>query len=172
MFDTPYVMKLAHEAARHAGARQSQIAKNIANADTPGYRARDLAAFSETYQRAGGPSEVKLTRAGHISSEAISGTYKTYDAGGAQSPNGNNVSVEVEMARGTDAKGAHDMALTIYKSSLDILRASLGRGGVKSWTDYTKAKEFPHLACRSRPTACGFCRKTSQMRIRRDTGAS
>ena len=55
-------------------------------------------------------------------------TYATYDIGGEASPNSNNVSVEVEMARGTDAKSSHDLALAVYKSSLDILRSSLGRG--------------------------------------------
>ena len=63
-----------------------------------------------------------------MSGREFGGTYATFDLGGESSPNGNNVSVEVEMARGTDAKSSHDLALAVYKSSLDILRASLGRG--------------------------------------------
>ena len=128
MFDTPYVMKLAQDLARHAGARQSQIAKNIANADTPGYRSRDLVDFAETIEQPRTAPEVKTTRARHMSSAAYSAGYETYYLGGEASPNGNNVSVEIEMARGTDAKSAHELALTVYKSSLDVLRSSLGRG--------------------------------------------
>lgn len=128
MFDTPYVMKLAQNLARHSGARQAQIAKNIANADTPGYRARDLAAFSETFEQSGQTREVRTTRAGHMNGTALGTAFQTHDVGGQASPNGNNVSVEVEMARGTDAKSSHEMALTVYKSSLDMLRMSLGRG--------------------------------------------
>ena len=128
MFDTPYIMRLAQDLARHAGARQSQIAKNIANADTPGYRSRDLVDFAETIEQPRTASEVKTTRARHMSSADFSAGYETYDMGGEASPNGNNVSVEIEMARGTDAKSAHELALTVYKSSLDVLRASLGRG--------------------------------------------
>ena len=127
MFDTPYVMKLAQNLARHSGARQAQIAKNIANSDTPGYRARDIVDFSDSLTRPGGPA-VKTTRAGHMSSASFEAAYRTKDLGGEAAPNGNNVSVEVEMARGTDAKSAHELALTVYKSSLDILRSSLGRG--------------------------------------------
>ena len=125
MFDTPYVMKLAQELARHSGARQAQIAKNIANADTPGYRAQDLTAFSETFEQTG---QIRSTRAGHMTDSSFGAAFRTQDIGGPSSPNGNNVSVEVELARGTDAKSSHEMALTVYKSSLDLLRASLGRG--------------------------------------------
>ena len=127
MFDTPYVMKLAQNLARHSGARQAQIAKNIANADTPGYRARDIVEFSDSFQKPGG-SDVKTTRARHMTASSFSSAFRTEDIGGEAAPNGNNVSVEVEMARGSDAKSAHELALTVYKSSLDILRTSLGRG--------------------------------------------
>lgn len=125
MFDTPYVMKMAQELARHSGARQAQIAKNIANADTPGYRAQDLTAFSETFEQAG---RIRNTRPGHVTDGSFGPSYRIQDAGGQSSPNGNNVSVEVEMARGTNAKSSHELALTVYKSSLDMLRMSLGRG--------------------------------------------
>ena len=34
MLDAPYLMKMAQSLARHSGARQAQVAKNIANART------------------------------------------------------------------------------------------------------------------------------------------
>ena len=46
MFENLQVFKIAHAMAVHAGKRQSVIAANMANADTPGYRARDVAPFS------------------------------------------------------------------------------------------------------------------------------
>ena len=54
--------------------------------------------------------------------------YRSTDLGGEASPNGNTVSLEQEMVRGTQAKSNHDLALTVYKTSLDIIRTSLGRG--------------------------------------------
>ena len=128
MFEIPYVMKLAQNLARHSGARQAQIAKNIANADTPGYRARDLTAFSKAFEQSRQADDIRATRAGHMRNGPLDAAFRTYDTGGQASPNGNNVSVEVEMARGTEAKSSHEMALTVYKSSLDMLRMSLGRG--------------------------------------------
>ena len=128
MFDTPYVMKLAQNLARHAGARQAQIAKNIANADVPGYRARDLPKFSETYQQQGASADQRTTRAKHMTAGASADTRRPVEIGGESSPNGNNVSLEEEMVRSAQVKSSHDTALSVYKSSLDILRSSLGKG--------------------------------------------
>ncbi|MEO0915797.1 MAG: FlgB family protein [Pseudomonadota bacterium] len=128
MLDAPYLMKMAQSLARHAGARQAQVAKNIANADVPGYRARDLVEFSETYQQSKTKVDVKATRSGHMTGSVSQARFETFDLGGQAAPNGNTVSLEQEMVRGTDAKSSHDLALSVYKSSLDILRTSLGRG--------------------------------------------
>lgn len=46
---------------------------------------------------------------------------------GELSPNGNTVSLEVEMVASAEVQGAHDRALAIYGSGLNILRAGLGR---------------------------------------------
>ncbi len=46
---------------------------------------------------------------------------------GERDPNGNSVSLETEMLNAVSAKRQHDRALAIYKSSLTVLRASLGR---------------------------------------------
>lgn len=128
MLETPYVMKLAQDLARYSGARQAQIAKNIANADTPGYRARDVSDFSETYQQNKTSTEMNATRDGHLSRVRSLGGFRTLDIGGEAAPNGNNVSIEEQMSLSTDARSKHNLALTVYRSSLDILRTSLGRG--------------------------------------------
>lgn len=128
MLETPYVMKLAQDLARYSGARQAQIAKNIANADTPEYRARDLSDFSQSYQQNKSGMEMRLTRIGHIERSNLAGGVRTVEIGGEASPNGNDVSIEEQMSLSTDARSKHDLALTVYRSSLEILRTSLGRG--------------------------------------------
>lgn len=128
MLETPHVMKLAQDLARYSGARQAQIAKNIANADTPGYRARDLSDFSETYQQKKPNSEMRATRPEHIHRSGPTNSVRTFDLGGQTAPNGNTVSIEQQMSLSTDARSKHDLALTVYRSSMDILRTSLGRG--------------------------------------------
>ena len=128
MFETPDVMRLAQDLARYAGTRQSVIARNIANADTPGFRARDLEGFAEAYARGTDKVTLETTRQGHQTGAPLSSSWSTVDAGGRPSPNGNTVSLEEEMVRATRASSDHNTALTVYRSSLDILRTAIGRG--------------------------------------------
>lgn len=128
MFEKLEIMQIAQSMARHAALRQSAVTQNIANADTPGYKARDVASFAQTYETED-RSPLRTTRAGHI---GVSGTFEARVVEeadpSASSPNGNSVSIEDEMVKAADVKRQHDLALTIYKTSLGIMRTSLGRG--------------------------------------------
>jgi len=121
--------------ARHAGQRQAVTARNLANADTPGYRAKDITPFKETVASSSGGSHAqRATRVGHLNGAAqsqslISPPDLIADQATQADPNGNSVSVETEILRSVDSKRQHDRALAIYRSSLTILRTSLGRGG-------------------------------------------
>jgi flagellar basal-body rod protein FlgB len=128
MFDRPQVMQVASALASHAARRQMAIAENVANADTPGYRARDLTAFAESY-RSSADDAPRQTRPGHLGAVAGAGGADLVERTGAGhlSPNGNSVSLEREMVASAAVRRDHDMALTVYRKSLDILRSSLGR---------------------------------------------
>ncbi len=128
MFEAPEVMRMAQDLARYSGQRQSIVARNIANADTPGFRARDLDSFKDTMMRADPTLAAKATRAAHIQADQSIQRWATIDVGGRASPNGNTVSLEEEMVRATRAQSSHTLALTVYKSSLDIMRTAMGRG--------------------------------------------
>lgn len=126
MFDNLEIFRSAGAMARHAAQRQSVVAENIANADTPGYRTKDVTAFTAPSDET--QSGMRSTRSSHL--EAGSRTTAASIILGDQSglaPNGNSVSLESEMFKSIEAERHHSRAMTIYKSSLDILRASLGR---------------------------------------------
>lgn len=122
MTEIPSLLRLASDAAKHAASRQTVIATNVANADTPGYRAREMASF----QPASSEMPLRRSHAGHLA-----GTPRTArvfeERGTPADPNGNTVSLQDQVLKGVEAMRAHDRALTVYKSSLDMLRASLGR---------------------------------------------
>ena len=129
MFQKLAVFGTAHAMAMHAGQKQAVIAQNVANADTPGYVARDLPSFTEMYAPADSSAFTqRATRPDHMHGVAASGIDgamiedRTF-----ASPDGNSVSLETEMLRATDAKRQHDRSIAIYKSALTILRSSLGR---------------------------------------------
>ncbi|GGH58643.1 FlgB family protein [Frigidibacter albus] len=127
MFQQPEIMRMAQAMASHAAQRQNAVAQNVANADTPGYAARDLAPFAETYAAEG--MALRQTRLGHLGTEGSPAAGLIPREGpGTRSPNGNSVSLETEMVKSVEVKRQHDLALTLYKTSLGVLRTSLGRG--------------------------------------------
>ncbi|MEQ8750720.1 MAG: flagellar basal body protein, partial [Amphiplicatus sp.] len=46
------LLTMASALARHSAARHEVLAENIANADTAGYRAKDIEPFEQTFMRA------------------------------------------------------------------------------------------------------------------------
>lgn len=124
MFEIPDVMRVAQSMARHAAARQGVIAGNIAQADTPGYRARDLARFGDSYQAA---SAMTATRSGHLDRGADIVAAQVDRGAPSFAPNGNTVSLEREMMRAAETRHSHELALAIYASARTVLRTALGR---------------------------------------------
>lgn len=127
MFKNLNVFKTAHAMGQHAAVRQSVVAQNMANADTPGYKTRDITPFKEVYRNDSGTSSMRATRPGHqghgLEASALRPTLSTSEV----APSGNSVSLEEEMLKAVDVKRQHDRSLAIYKSSLSVLRTALGR---------------------------------------------
>ena len=125
MFEKLELTRMAQAMAAQAGARMGVIARNVANADTPGFKAMDLPSFAETFARGGG--QMRATRPGHQGDSDAAMTPLPRRDKGAAAPNGNSVSLETEMVKTAGARQNHEMALAIYRNSSDIIRASLGR---------------------------------------------
>ncbi len=125
MFQRLAVLQLAHDAAVHAAARQGVIARNVAHADTPGFRAQDLPSFA-TALREGGGTALRGTRPGHLDASAVTAPRPVVDRGAPVNPNGNSVALDRELMRAAVARQDHETALTVYRSVTGILRAALG----------------------------------------------
>lgn len=120
MFSELDIFRTAHAMASHAGRQQEAIARNIANSDTPGYRTREVPSFSEILDGDTGLA-MRRTRPGHIAPDPAG------PATGIGRATGNPVSIEEEMLKATGVARDHERALAIYRSSLSVLRSSLGR---------------------------------------------
>lgn len=124
MFDTIEILNLSSGIARHAAARQSLVARNIANANTPGFRPLDIGAF--TPQRRDFDDALRRTRAEHLQAPLAAGEAPREFIGLAK-PNGNAVSLQSEMVKAAEIRHRHQMAVSVYGTAMDILRSSLGR---------------------------------------------
>ena len=128
MFEKIEMLRMARAMGPHTQARHIEVARNIANADTPGFRAHDLQPFAETYRQAEEGGTLRVSNARHLDAPQWSpGGARVIEVAGPVSPNGNSVSLEEEMVRAAEVKSSHDRSLTIYRSGLDLLRSSLGR---------------------------------------------
>jgi len=128
MIDRPALLDLAQSLARHAASRQSVTAVNLANADTPGYRARRLPAFAATGDGGGEALALRRSRPEHLSAGTAGAIAQArIDTGAPAAPNGNSVSIESEMRRSAAAAGDHRLALAVYESALGLMRTSIGR---------------------------------------------
>jgi flagellar basal-body rod protein FlgB len=112
-------------------ARQKTLAENVANADTPGFRPRDLKPFDLMLamerggQAAAGPAR---TQAGHIGASGAGGAPGSRRAQPFEStPSGNAVNLEDEMLRLSQNNSDYQLATTLYSKSLSYLRLALGK---------------------------------------------
>ena len=125
MFQSLEVFRLAHGMAVHAGQRQALISQNVANADTPGYVARDIPSFQETVTHDPARAQ-KATRSRHLNgSNPNTPLVSPFEDRQFASLDGNTVSVEKEMLRAVETKRQHDRSLAIYRSALDVLRQTV-----------------------------------------------
>jgi len=125
MYQQLDIFRTAGAMAQHAGARQAVTARNIANADTPGYQAMQMPSFAEAFEKH--TQAVRETREGHLLTDA-----RRYDAMMTQatsepSPNGNSVSIEEEMMSAVAIGREHSRSLAIYRHGMTVLRSVLGR---------------------------------------------
>lgn len=127
MFAQIDTMRMARDLGAHAAQRQRVIATNVANADTPGYRARDLPEFEDSPR--GGTLELRATRAGHLTADLAGTRVRAVEVAGEPSPNGNTVSLEDEMIRSADAKREFDLSLSVMQSGMTLMRTAIGRRG-------------------------------------------
>lgn len=112
--------------------RQRLLAENVANADTPNFKPRDLTPpkFDHTMPTAGAAPGLTRTNATHFAGAGAGGgtqfqadgklTYETR-------PAGNAVSLEDEMLKVAANQMDYQAATALYGRSLGLLKTALGR---------------------------------------------
>lgn len=109
------------------GHRQRVLAQNIANADTPGYRPKDLTEFrfDGALKAAQQTVALKQTDPRHIGAQPVSAPIgservdaDTYEV----TPTGNAVVLEEQMAKMNETALAHRAASQLYRKYLSMVR--------------------------------------------------
>jgi len=124
------VLKLAQRRLDWLDRRQQVIAQNIANADTPGYAARDVQPFARMLARTGaGAVAMSRTAPQHmLPSSAAAAAGRPERLAQERTHDGNAVRLEQELARAAETETQHELAIGLYRKYLGLFRLALGRG--------------------------------------------
>ncbi|HEY8612811.1 MAG TPA: flagellar basal body protein [Roseomonas sp.] len=120
-------LELAESRLRWLDRRQEVLARNIANSDTPGYRARDVTPFAEHLLRAGGTAAMARTNPRHLTGS--SGGTGVRPEPAEVSPDGNAVSLDEQAIKVADTDSAHALAMGLHRRWIGMFRSALGRNG-------------------------------------------
>jgi flagellar basal-body rod protein FlgB len=115
--------------------RTELLARNLANADTPGYKARDLdfrAALAASTDAAGTPGVLQATQAGHIGATGPEGlepgstsAFLKYRTPLAPSLDGNTVDAQLEQAAFADNAVRYQATLQFLSSKFRSLMTAI-----------------------------------------------
>lgn len=111
--------------------RQSVLAQNVANVDTPGYLAKDVKApdFATLVAHASQRLPLAATAPGHIAPVHAGSSFKQIaEKTGEKSPNGNNVQIEDQMMKVSDTTNDFALTTSLYRAQMGLLKLALGRG--------------------------------------------
>lgn len=115
---------LAEARIRWLDARQRVLAQNIANADTPGYRAADLQPFAQTL--AGAQGVMTQTDPRHLAPRR-DGRVQRERHPPERSIDRNGVALDREALRVADTETAHALAVGLHRHYLGMFRTALGK---------------------------------------------
>jgi flagellar basal-body rod protein FlgB len=114
-------------------ARQNILSQNVANADAPGYTAKDIKALDfESMLKGATPSafntDLMITDPRHISVQKENPQFEDTDAPDGQATStGNTVSLEEEMMKVADTQAQYQAATSLYAKTIGMFRTAIGQ---------------------------------------------
>lgn len=120
---------LAEKRLAWTAQRQGVLAANIANANTPGFQARDVRSFDAVLSGTGS-IEPARTQAMHMTGSLPSGLSSIIsDPPKARSLDGNSVALDQQLTKVADTETTQALVATIWKKYMGMFNTALGRSG-------------------------------------------
>ncbi len=127
--DVP-LLSMLRERMTWLNQRQDTLSQNVANADTPGYVARDLKPldFEQALGQTGSGAGMMTTNSRHISlSPSHGGKFEDHETPDQESnPNGNSVSLEMEMIKVSETQAQFQAAANLYSKAMTMMKIAIG----------------------------------------------
>ncbi len=110
--------------------RQQVLAQNVANADTPNFKASDLKPQSFRDMLSGASNRLTLaaTQANHLPGQGAATAFRAVtDRNAELSPSGNGVSIEDQMLKVSGTANEFQLTTSLYRRQVGMLKTVLGR---------------------------------------------
>ena len=121
------LLELAERRLAWTDQRQTVLAQNIANGNTPQFQPHDLRPFAETLNNTGSVTLAR-TQPNHLQSAGgDQSPQEVVDRQNAKSPDGNAVSIDDQLVKLAETETNHEMVTTIYKKYLGMFQTALDR---------------------------------------------
>jgi flagellar basal-body rod protein FlgB len=124
------LMRMARQQMDWTGQRQAVLSQNIANSDTPNYKAKDLAAidFKARIGKAGSVNLAK-TAGQHLQGTSVKPDWRVERSNRDDlyeiAPDGNQVVLEEQMMKVADTQARFQLASNVYRKNLQMFRMAL-----------------------------------------------
>ena len=117
--------------------RQRVLAENVANANTPNFKPRDLAEQNFRDLLAGGTGggggmkrlAMAGTDSGHIAGRPAPAAGTVQGKPTDVSPSGNAVNLEEELMKVAETQASYTLMTNLYRKQISMLRTAIGRHG-------------------------------------------
>ena len=116
---------LAEKRLAWVDQRQLLLSQNIANANTPGYQAKDLTPFAETLAHVA--PELARTNPLHLTGPASKMRNDLKQRPHERAIDGNAVSMEEQLTRVAETEGTQGLVENLYKKYMGLFRTSIGK---------------------------------------------
>jgi flagellar basal-body rod protein FlgB len=120
---------LAQKRLAWTAQRQSVLATNIANANTPGFQGRDVKSFESVLAGTGAAAPAR-THSGHLSGTLPAGLASLItDPPSARALDGNTVALDQQLTKVANTETTQSLVTTIWKKYMGMFSMALGRSG-------------------------------------------
>lgn len=137
--DLPPIMAGIAREMKYLAARQRVIAQNVANSETPGYKARELSQPDFGDLLAGSAGGARVARPHVDLTPTMNALGAHVPAGADQSrpdrdvteikPDGNNVTLEDQLMKMGTLQADFTAMTNLYRRQQALMKTALGRGG-------------------------------------------
>ena len=120
------LFRLAERRMQWLDQRQSVLAQNIANSNTPGFKARDLPSFQGALIDQG--VSLTATNASHLQGLSTATAGREQRSNG-KAPNGNTVATEEQLGKIAETSSSQELVTNLYHKYQSLFHMVLGRSG-------------------------------------------